>query len=191
VEVQKRPFTTALDIHKLEMFYDMAFVDANHQHPWPLIDTLCLYPFMRGKKIVIHHDLRLYRKRNMPLGIGPKYLFDQFPESHKERATANKGNIFHLRLDFEKSKMEEIATDALLLPWSLRTPLSEKHLSSVRELLQRHYSAGLAYVFNLSVRKYNMSPPNLIDRSTNKSRVVDRFRSGLRRLRDCSWGRRS
>ncbi len=164
VEVVKRPFTTALDLDAIGETYDMAFIDANHQHPWPLIDTLCVYPHLTGAKIVIHHDLRLFRKQDIVFGIGPKYLFDQFPDTARLRSDANEGNIFALKLDMRREALEEIAADAFSLPWSLRTPLQDKYVEQFRAVLRRHYSAGLLAAFDKCLAKFN---------------VMDRFRSGL------------
>lgn len=164
VEVVKRPYRTALDLDEIGESFDMAFIDANHQHPWPLIDTLCLYPHLTGSKIVVHHDLRLFRKQDIVFGIGPKYLFDQFPSSHRIASTANDGNIFAIDLNMTKAELEKIAMDGFSLPWSLRTPLQENYVNSVRAMLKRHYSQSLCEVFESSLKKFN---------------VLDRFRSGL------------
>ena len=164
VSVEKRPFTTALDLQSLGQAFDMAFIDANHQHPWPIIDTLCLYPSLTGPKIVIHHDLRLFRKQDLVFGIGPKYLFDQFPDSHKKRSIANDGNIFFIDLSLGKDMIENIAADAFNLPWSLRTPMQSKYVDAFRGILLNYYSSYLSDVFDDCVKKFNM---------------MDRFRSGL------------
>lgn len=164
VEVTKRTFHTALSLDKLGESYDMAFIDANHQHPWPLIDTLCLYPHLTGSKIVIHHDLRLFRKQDIVFGIGPKYLFDQFPAAKRITSKANDGNIYALDLSMSKAELENIAADGFSLPWSLRTPLQQDYVDAIRQMLKRHYSAALCENFDHNLKKFN---------------VLDRFRSGL------------
>jgi hypothetical protein len=158
VKVEKLPFHTAVDIPRLGQRFQMAFVDANHQHPWPLIDTLCLYPFLDGPRIVLHHDLNLYRlQRDKIYGIGPKYLHDQFPESHRDVSTANSGNIFSVSLDLPQEQMEKIAIDAFALPWSLRTPLRGESLEAFRTVLVEHYSEGLLAAFEDCLDKFNRS----------------------------------
>ncbi len=164
ITVTKRPFTTALNLDAVGDTYDMAFVDANHQHPWPMMDTLCLYPHLTGSRIVIHHDLRLFRKQDVVFGIGPKYLFDQFPDSHRLRSTANQGNIFAVSLDMDQNRLEAIAADAFALPWSLRTPMTETYLDAFRKVLAAHYSPAMQQAFDAAARKFN---------------VMDRFRTGL------------
>jgi len=166
VTVEKRPFTTSLDLDELDQKFDMAFVDANHQHPWPLIDTLALWPHMRGDgpRTVVHHDLHLFRKQDIVFGTGPKYLFDQFPESHREASPAGGGNIFSVSLAMERPQLEEIAANAISLPWSLRTPVQEKQLKRIFAMIDRHYSPDLGKVFREATAKFNR---------------MDRFRSGL------------
>jgi Methyltransferase domain len=155
VEVLQHTYTTSLDLSSLHSAYDMAFIDANHQHPWPLIDTLCLYPHMRGSKTVIHHDLALFKKQDVPVGIGPKYLFDQFPSSHRDRASAGQGNIFSLDLDLSSADLEVIATDAFFLPWSLRRPLRPPVIDKFRVVLRSCYSEELLTVFDECLRRFN------------------------------------
>jgi len=155
VTVQKNHFMTALDAPDLHGRFEMAFVDANHQHPWPLIDTLCLYPFLTGPKIVIHHDLRLFRRQDIVFGIGPKYLFDQFPASHKHRSDAHDGNIFSLDLTLDQGELEAISEEAFYLPWSLRAPMPDGQLDAFRRILGEHYSGNLLSVFDGTCKKFN------------------------------------
>jgi len=157
-------FCTSLDLERVPGSFDMAFVDANHQHPWPAIDTLALYPRMSGPKIVLHHDLRLFAKQDVMFGIGPKYLFDQFPESHRIRSEANEGNIFAVDLSIDQTRFEALMADLLKLPWSLRGPLPANTLEKIRTMLRQHYSSALLEHFDRIVATQNLN---------------DRFRSGL------------
>lgn len=155
VTIRKQPFTIAIDVPLLGETWDMGFVDANHQHPWPLLDTLALYPYLTGPKVLLHHDLDLYRKQTKVLGIGPKYLWDQWPESHRDRATANHGNLFSLWLDLDVERLEQIAVDAFALPWSLRLPIQPRVLRRVRSFLQDRYSTRLIETFDECAAKFN------------------------------------
>ena len=157
-------FCTSLDLETVPGSFDMAFVDANHQHPWPAIDTLALYPRMSGPKIVVHHDLRLFSKQDVMFGIGPKYLFDQFPDTHRIRSEANDGNIFAVDLNLDQARFEALMADLLKLPWSLRGALPSVTVEKIRTMLATHYSAALVEQFDRIVAKQNLN---------------DRFRSGL------------
>jgi hypothetical protein len=106
---------------------------------------------MRGPKIVFEHDLDLYRKQATKVyGIGPKYLWDQVPDSHRQRAEANHGNLFRLSLDLPQDRIERVAIDGFYLPWSLRTAIQPARLEAFRDVLRSHYSAKV-----LAAEKFN------------------------------------
>lgn len=156
VVIEDHTFKVAPDIPSFLDNYEMAFVDANHQHPWPLLDTLCVYPFLTGPKLVFEHDLDLYRKQDeIVWGIGPKYLYDQFPDTHRERAEANNGNLFCLSFDLPKEKVEQIAIDALNLPWSMRTPIPRPSLEKIRAFLAEYYSPAVLEAFDKRAQLWN------------------------------------
>jgi len=156
VEVNRLTFTTAPDVPGLGQSFEMGFVDANHQHPWPLIDTLCLYPVMTGSKVLLHHDLDLYRKQTDKIyGIGPKYLYDQFPHTHRDRSTANNGNLFSLSLDLPISRIESMAKDAFALPWSMRHAIGRPRVKAIRGVLREYYDPSVLETFNECVQKFN------------------------------------
>lgn len=156
VEVVRRPLTVAADVPGFGEEFDMGFVDANHQHPWPLLDTLCVYPVLRGPRLLFHHDLDLYRKQTQVLGVGPKHLYDQFPESHRRRFEANHGNLFLLSLDLPVAELERIAIDAMYLPWSLRFAIGPRRRRAIRTVLETYYSADLLAAFDESVERFNV-----------------------------------
>jgi hypothetical protein len=39
--------------------FDLLFIDANHSHPWPTLDLLCLLPFASPASWVAFHDINL------------------------------------------------------------------------------------------------------------------------------------
>jgi hypothetical protein len=155
VEVDKRPHTLAMHVPGLDRTFDMAFVDANHQHPWPTIDTLCLYPYLTGSKIVLHHDLKLYKEQQVPHGLGPKYLYDQFPEHLRDRSPANRGNLFSVRLSMSQDEFEDLVVDSLLLPWSIRHTIRPRRIGLIHEFMDAHYSPRVREAFDLALERYN------------------------------------
>jgi len=155
-------FKTALDIHEIDGSFEMAFIDANHQQPWPAIDMMALYPRMTGPKIMVHHDLKLFMKQANMFGIGPKYLFDQFPESHRQRSTANDGNIFAVDLNLDQARFEALLTDLFKLPWSVRTPISPAYVAKIEAILKRDYSPALHSHFMRGL-EHNNNPPQAQD----------------------------
>lgn len=155
ISIEKIPFSTSLDLGTVNKSFDMAFIDANHQHPWPLLDTLCLHPFLKGSKIVIHHDLNLYKLQEVVYGIGPKHLFDQFPEAKKSADTYSGGNIFSLDLEMQSPALEEIAINAFHIPWSLRTALTKSQLETLEVFFSEKYSDRLLQAFLESANRFN------------------------------------
>ncbi|MEM7523137.1 MAG: class I SAM-dependent methyltransferase [Pseudomonadota bacterium] len=173
VAVDKRMKTTALDLAGSPLRFDMAFVDANHQHPWPLIDTLFLSPLLEGARVVIHHDLNLYRKQDRPIGIGPKYLWDQFPERLRERSARDDGNIFALKLDITDAELASLAHDAFQLPWSLAFALEDAQIDAVEALLKARFPAALPG-FSKGLKRFNAAAPrHRVDAPTRAARVYE------------------
>lgn len=156
VVVEKQHFVIAPGLTALNRRFDMCFIDANHQHPWPLIDTLCVFPFLDNQKVMIHHDLKLYRNQDVVRGIGPKYLFDQFPEATRDKSVANDGNIFALTLgNVSFQEIEDVAIGGFHLPWSLFAPLSNEIVSSVKKVFTEFYSPRLIEAFDLAISRHN------------------------------------
>ncbi|MEO1043117.1 MAG: class I SAM-dependent methyltransferase [Pseudomonadota bacterium] len=186
IEVTKLPFKTALDVPVLGEMFDMAFVDANHQHPWTTIDTLCIVPFLRGENpILVHHDLLLYRKQNVPFGIGPKILFDQFPTNQRIVEPADEPNIFALRLGQDRGQIEKALIASFLMPWTLRTEIQPHFLAAIRSTIENHYSSNLLDAFDLGVKRYNESIVDVPQQNgrdqqpTLLGRAVGRLRQAL------------
>jgi hypothetical protein len=157
VRVLKHTFCTSLDLPSLSFTFDMAFIDANHQHPWPTIDTLFAAKHMTPDAVVIHHDLNLFMLQDNPIGVGPKYLYDQFPDAQKQRACLSPGNIFSLRLGLPADEFEERMKASLALPWTLQTPLSEAFVRRIEAFLSEQYSPDLAAHFLKCAAKFGVA----------------------------------
>lgn len=155
VDVVRRPHTTSIEVPGRGESHDMAFVDANHQHPWPLIDTICLYPVMTGAKVVLHDDLNLYRHQPTGRGIGPKHLYDQVPPTHRVRHAANHGNVFSISLDLDRATFQRMAMDGLAIPWTLTRRLQGERLELLRNVLAEHYTPRFCRFFDTMLGRYN------------------------------------
>jgi predicted O-methyltransferase YrrM len=69
--------------------FGLAFIDADHRHPWPLLDVLQLAPYIQSGGWIILHDIQLgthgqkLRDAGQPLEWGTPYgaewLFDRWP----------------------------------------------------------------------------------------------------------------
>lgn len=156
IEIDRRPFTLSTAVPTSGEHFEMAFIDANHQHPWPLIDTLCVLPALMGPRVLVHDDLTIYLEQEKGRGIGPKHLFDQFPESHRERAPVSGGNMFVLSMDLPLEVIERIATDAIGIPWTLTNVIDDGRLAAIRTVLAAHYSPDFQAYFDRCVERYNV-----------------------------------
>jgi predicted O-methyltransferase YrrM len=69
--------------------YGLAFIDADHRHPWPLLDVLRLVPYVRARSWILLHDIQLgsYGERERAAGkqleagtpYGAEWLFERWP----------------------------------------------------------------------------------------------------------------
>ena len=155
VRVDRRTGWTAADVVASGETFEMALVDGGHLHPWPLLDTLCVNVVLTGPRLVLQDDLTLFRRKPDGRGVGPKHLFDQFPESHRERFPAGGGNLFVLSLDMPAEQLEEIALDCLALPWTLRQAIPDETVAQVQAVLDQHYSERLSREFAGLCSRFN------------------------------------
>jgi predicted O-methyltransferase YrrM len=69
--------------------FGLAFIDADHRHPWPLLDVLRLAPYLETGGWILLHDIQLgtYGKAEREAGnqteggtpYGAEWLFDRWP----------------------------------------------------------------------------------------------------------------
>jgi predicted O-methyltransferase YrrM len=69
--------------------FGLAFIDADHRHPWPLLDVLRLAPYVQGGGWILLHDIQLgtYGRERRAAGqslengtpYGAEWLFDRWP----------------------------------------------------------------------------------------------------------------
>ncbi|HYJ05429.1 MAG TPA: class I SAM-dependent methyltransferase [Chthoniobacterales bacterium] len=69
--------------------FGLAFIDADHRHPWPLLDVLRLAPYVKGGGWILLHDIQLgtYGEDQCAAGqsleggtpFGAEWLFDRWP----------------------------------------------------------------------------------------------------------------
>lgn len=146
---------------------DFAFVDANHQHPWPILDTLMLLPVMRKGAFMAHHDLQLYLNGENNVGQGPKILFDQLAEANRFTAVSTgctaysgktpardvRNNIFALRVPEDTGAFAVMLSQGLALPWSLSQPMEEEHADQIRTRLRALYPPKVAERFEIGLAR--------------------------------------
>ena len=69
--------------------FGLAFIDADHRHPWPLLDVLRLAPYIQPRAWIVLHDIQLgtYGKAERDAGreldggtpYGAEWLFERWP----------------------------------------------------------------------------------------------------------------
>ncbi len=156
VAVDLRSPYTSIDVPSWDETFDMGFIDGGHAHPWPLVDTLCVLPRLTGSRILFHHDLTLYKRQPKARGVGPKYLYDQFPDTLRGRCDDGRGNLFWLKLDLPPERLEEAAIDAFALPWTASDwKGGEPVVGRFREVLRTHYSADLLAAFDTYAERFS------------------------------------
>jgi len=58
---------------------DLTFIDANHSHPWPLLDLLHVTAFAKPGSWVMLHDIELPVQHPAHQVYGPRWLFQAWP----------------------------------------------------------------------------------------------------------------
>jgi hypothetical protein len=118
------------------------FIDADHQHPWPVLDLLRVAPSVRSGGWVLLHDIQLgtmgvtAREKGEPLAhgapFGAEWLFGRWPFP---KITG--GNIGAVQLPSNKAEIVPIALQLMALCF-------EMDISSHRRMRQALYHALVA-----------------------------------------------
>lgn len=108
------------------------FIDADHQHPWPLLDLLRVAPYVRSGGWILLHDIRLgtmgvtAKERDYPLSygapFGAEWLFDRWPFRK-----INGFNIGALQLPSNKISILPTALKLMELPFEVN-PASPRRM---------------------------------------------------------------
>jgi Methyltransferase domain len=118
------------------------FIDADHQHPWPVLDLLRVAPAVRNAGWILLHDIQLgtmgvtARVKGEPLAhgapFGAEWLFSRWPFP---KITG--GNIGAVQLPSNRAEIVPIALKLMALPF-------EMDISSHRRMRQALYRALVA-----------------------------------------------
>jgi len=99
---------------------DLAFIDANHRHPWPLADLLHIAPRLRPRSWIALHDIdlaRLYPEYAQE-GRGAEYLFAAWPFDRR-RAPGPTSNIGAVQLPADLEALRPMTAALLAIPWEV------------------------------------------------------------------------
>jgi predicted O-methyltransferase YrrM len=115
------------------------FIDADHQHPWPVLDVLRVAPSLRRAGWVLLHDIQLgtmgvnAKEKGEPLPYGApsgaEWLFNQWPF-----AKISGGNIGAVQMPLNKTAIVPTALRLMALPF-------EMDISSHRRMRHALYRA--------------------------------------------------
>ena len=122
-----------------EPLFDFAFVDANHNHPWPCIDMFSVIEVTRPGAWVALHDINLPHLHNGQFPTwGPNYLYNSWPG---EKMAASSGtvvegkgmmpNIGAIRLFDDRAKSIDAVIKCLGTEWQSEVP--RQHIEMAAE----------------------------------------------------------
>jgi predicted O-methyltransferase YrrM len=104
----------------------LVFIDADHQHPWPLLDVLRVAPFVQRSGWIVLHDIELgMLARSRPeeaagfafgAPCGAQWLFESWPF-----AKISGGNIGGIQLPNDKRALAAAALALLHFPFEMQS----------------------------------------------------------------------
>lgn len=95
---------------------DLTFIDANHYHPWPLLDLLHLSKAAMPGSWVILHDINLPVIAPQWVASGAQWLFDEWP-FEKIAGGGQDRNIGAVRLPADLRRLLPVAQHLIERPW--------------------------------------------------------------------------
>jgi predicted O-methyltransferase YrrM len=95
---------------------DLTFIDANHSHPWPLLDLLHITRLARPGSWVALHDIELPRLHPQYQVYGPTWLFEAWP-FNKVHGIDDSINIGAVQLPPDLRDLVPMSLALLDRPW--------------------------------------------------------------------------
>ena len=133
---------------------DLIFIDANHMHPWPTIDTVLLLPFANPNAIIAHHDIALWEKEGREHGIGPFHIFDEFPEP-KFISQCKHRNIGAFQITQPLANYEPILLKAMHRDWTISNAIRTDMFNQIVDFVEKYYSADFCKQFVSNLEENN------------------------------------
>jgi glycosyltransferase involved in cell wall biosynthesis/predicted O-methyltransferase YrrM len=100
---------------------DLTFIDANHAHPWPLLDLLHATAFAQPGSWVILHDIDLPIQHPEYQVYGPRWLFQAWP-FNKIKGVGTWTSIGAVQLPPDPSALVPLALSLIDKPWEQAPP---------------------------------------------------------------------
>jgi predicted O-methyltransferase YrrM len=126
---------------------DAAFIDGSHYHPWATLDTMLVLPRMRSGGFLALHDLHLYMLEDYRDQFGPKFLFDQIPESRR-RADEEKPYAISYAIfpPDDYRNLESAMAKSLLLPWAGGAAHAVRALPEIQSQIETDWGPDIACI---------------------------------------------
>ena len=150
--------------------FDFAFVDANHQHPWPCLDMFSVIEVTEPGSWVALHDINLPFLHPQHNTYGPHYLYTQWPgektlgDTFGADVTNKKANIGAIKLFPSKEESILAVIECMKTRW--HTPVPDINIKMAEETI-RNTSGRLAEQFRSLDRSHMPAP-----KSTSADRLV-------------------
>jgi len=122
---------------------DFAFIDANHCHPWPLIDLLHIAPLARPESWIALHDIELPRLHPQFQVHGPQWLFEAWP-FNKVHGVGGSANIGAVQLPPRLADLVPMAVALLERTWEHAPTTWDVDLPSVFDDVSKVLTPRLA-----------------------------------------------
>jgi len=140
--------------------FDMGFIDAAHVHPWPTLDAIACFPFVKSGSRVYFHDVNLHKmlsNANSNTAMGVKFLFDQIPDVLKDISTSDPyRNIGYITIPKAGFKtLTEAIIESLFVPWTNPHRIGHSVIKAYAKLALDHWGEDVANAVLLLSNKYN------------------------------------
>lgn len=150
---------------------DLAFIDAGHSHPHPIIDLICIIPYLHDESLVFLHDVVDYMRPN---AWGESFVYTQWSEK--------KYRPYHLDNNYKPTnetslgcieipRNNEILYENLLkivkipfraAPWKfddIWLGISKKDIKMLEKFMIKHYDKNFVKkvieIFYKNLKEYN------------------------------------
>jgi predicted O-methyltransferase YrrM len=95
---------------------DLTFIDANHSHPWPLLDLLQLSAVAKRGSWVVLHDIELPIQHPEYQVYGPRWLYEAWP-FNKVKGVGRWTSIGAVQMPENVDQLVPLALTLLNQPW--------------------------------------------------------------------------
>jgi len=114
---------TAVDARQCPEPFALAFIDGNHQHPWPVFDLLALLPVLKPGAWILLHDIFLPLQEGNCTSNGPSLLFHFWPgERMLQSPNHETRNVGAVRLPADLDQLHHSLAILLQMQWECEGP---------------------------------------------------------------------